>query len=59
MLSEDAAVNGKGLLDIVLRWEDGGGDKVPVRQIQEQTSLRLVLLEELLKEWANVGSDLP
>ena len=54
-MSEDAAVNGDVSLDIVfdaiceLAGEEGC-DWVPVRQIQAQTSLRLVLLSELLEE---------
>ena len=59
-MSEDAAVNGDGLLDTVfdatceLAGEDGG-DWVPVRQIQAQTSLRLERLEELFEEWECMG----
>ena len=62
-MSEDAAVNGDGqetLLDIIfdviceLAAEDWC-DWVPVHQIQEQTSLRLWLLEQLFEEWETMG----
>ena len=55
-MSEDAAVNDDGWLDIVFDAIcELTGDWAPVRQIREQTSLRLVLLEELLEEWENMG----
>ena len=59
-MSEDAALNGDGLLDTVFDAMcelagDDGRDWVPVRQIQAQTSLLLKRLEELLEEWECMG----